>query len=335
MSEVLIEVTRGGLVESIHRGHAVVVDVEGNILYSVGNPYYFTYLRSAAKPLQVIPLIESGAAERFSFTPAEIAVMCGSHAGEPVHVETVKSILDKIGASPSALLCGIHRPFHRPTANRLIENREKPTELHNNCSGKHSAMLALALHHGWPLEKYLAPDHPVQKTMLDTISHMCQLPEEEIVVGTDGCGVPVFGMPLYNMALAFASLVEPRKISGKKREACHFISEAMLSNPVMVSGSGRICTELINHGRGNIVAKAGAEAVYCLGIKNYGWGVALKIEDGSQRAVSPAVIEILRQLRLLDASQLQALNEFHRPEVKNFRGETVGMIRPVFKLKHC
>ena len=185
MSEILVEVTRGNHVESIHRGHIVVADSRGTILYRIGNPGCIICLRSCGKPLQALPIITSGAADRFHLTPAELAVMSGSLSGQDFHVTTIRSILDKIGLDAGVLGCGIHRPSHRPTARKLEQDGEKPSPLHNNCAGKHAAMLALCVYHGWPLENYISPEHPVQQLILNTVASLTEVPVEHIGVGID------------------------------------------------------------------------------------------------------------------------------------------------------
>lgn len=329
---LLVEVTRGPLVESRHYGHVAVVDTRGNILYAAGDPHHFTYMRSSAKPLQVLPVVESGAAAHFGFTREQLALMTGSHAGEKCHTTAVASILERIGLTPDHLLCGTQWPFHRPTADRLRQEGQEPGVLHNNCSGKHSAMLALAVFRRWPVEDYLSPQHPVQVAMLKAVSEVCGVQSDEVALGVDGCGVPVFGMPLSAMATGFARLVAPDGLPPERAEACRTITKAMLTYPEMVSGNGRLDTELMLRTGGRVVAKIGAEAVHCCGIPALGLGIAIKVEDGGERAVAPAMIEALRQIGVLPADILHALRKFHQPEVVNRRGEVVGTLRPVFTL---
>lgn len=330
---LLVEVTRGPLVESRHYGHVAVVDGRGDIKYSAGDPHYFTYMRSSAKPLQVIPVIESGAARHFGFSKKQLAVMTGSHAGEDIHTTAVESILQDIGLRPEHLMCGTQWPFHRPTTERLRREGLEPGLLHNNCSGKHSAMLALAVFRGYSIENYLSPDHPVQTAMLNAVSEMCGVSPKEVMLGIDGCGVPVFGMPLSAMATGFARLVSPDQLPPIRAEACRAITGAMQAFPEMVSGSRRLDTELMLRTSGMVVAKIGAEAIHCCGIPELGLGMAVKIEDGGERAIAPTVIEVLKQIGILAGEQLQALRKFLHPEVMNRRGEVVGAIRPAFKLQ--
>lgn len=335
MNNILVQVTRGSIVESWHRGHIAIVDASGSLKYSFGDPNTVTFIRSAAKPIQVLPLVESGAARHFGFTEQEIAIMCGSHSGEPHHIKTVLGIFEKIRLPVTALQCGVHTPFHKPSAKALAEAGKKPTELHNNCSGKHAAMLAMCVFKGWPHNNYLDISHPVQQLNLQTISELSGVKSEKIHVGVDGCSAPVFGMPLSAMARTFARFVNPLGLSDYRQGSCRYVTNAMLQHPDMVAGTGRICTELMENTPRTILAKAGAEAVYCMGLVKEGLGIALKIEDGSNRPLSPVVIEVLKQLGLLNTEALNHLAKMHKPAVTNLRKKIVGEIRPAFTLlKH-
>lgn len=341
MPAPLVEVWRGPIVESLHRGHLIAVDGTGRTIASLGAPQKVTYLRSSSKPHQTIPLLASGAADRFGFTEAQIAIACGSHSGEPIHVETVRSMLEKIGLDESALKCGVHIPFSEEVAAELARNREGPNVLQNNCSGKHAGMLALAIHLGAPTETYDHWENPVQQEIGKTVSEFSDVPLESIGIGIDGCGVPVFGIPVRSMALMYARLVKPPdRFSARTREACARIVAAMIKFPEMVGGSrNRLDTELIRAGQGRLVSKIGAEGVYTVGIPVSrewpdGLGLALKIDDGDDhRARPPAVIEALRQLGVLAESDLAALAGYAPTIITNRRGERVGEARAAFALK--
>ena len=234
----LVEVRRGSITESRHRGHVVAVDADGHIVARVGAPETLTFLRSSAKPFQSFPLVASGAADRFSFDEREIAIACGSHSGENVHVETVAGMLKKIGLDESALKCGVHEPFGREAAESLRERRELPNVLQNNCSGKHTGMLALALHLGARTETYDQPDNPVQLAIGRTIEQFSGVPIEDIAVGVDGCGVPVFGVTVRAMALMYARLATSvGEFSEQERKAGARIIAAMGAYPEMVGGT--------------------------------------------------------------------------------------------------
>jgi L-asparaginase II len=338
--EPLVEVTRGGITESRHRGHVVAVDPDGTIAAHLGAPETVTYLRSSAKPHQAIPLVASGAADRFGFTEKEIALACASHSGEPMHTEVAASMLKKMGLGPEALKCGIHEPFSQEVARRLREKGEEPGVLQNNCSGKHAGMLALALHLGASTETYDEPTNPVQLAIGKTISHFSGLSIESIAVGTDGCGVPVFGITVKAMALMYARLVAPPvEFNEKTRSACARIVSAMTTYPELVGGSSdRLDTEIMRAAKGRLVSKVGAEGVYTVGVLPCedwprGLGLALKIEDGDDHRARPTVvIESLRQLGILADQSLEAVSRYAFFPVRNRRGDVVGEVSPEFEL---
>jgi L-asparaginase II len=341
MPAPLVEVWRGPIVESRHRGHLTAVDGAGNTIAALGSPETVTYVRSSGKPFQAMPVIVSGAADRFGFTEQEIAIACGSHSGEPIHVETVQSMLRKIGLDETALKCGVHEPFSTEVARALARNQQAPSVLQNNCSGKHAAMLALALHLGAPTESYDDWRHPVQQAIAKTVSEFSDIPLDQIVIGVDGCGAPVFGIPVRAMALMYARLVAaPESLDSVTRTACRRIVKAMIDFPEMVGGTkDRLDTELIKAGAGRLISKIGAEGVYTVGVLPgdkwpHGLGLALKIEDGDDhRARPPAVIEALRQLNVLSMTELAALASYAPTVIKNRRGERVGEARAAFTLE--
>jgi L-asparaginase II len=336
----LVEVWRGPLVESRHRGHLTAVAAGGNTIASLGLPETVTYVRSSGKPFQAIPVIVSGAADRFGFTEQEIAIACGSHSGESIHVDTVRSMLGKIGLDESALKCGLHEPFSVEVARELARNQQPPNVLQNNCSGKHAAMLALALHIGATTEDYDDSRNPVQQMISKVFADFSGVPLPQIAIGVDGCGVPVFGMPVRAMALMYARLVSPENFDGATRNACQRITKAMLAFPEMVGGTkDRLDTELIKAGQGRLISKIGAEGVYTVGVLPSdawpnGLGLALKIEDGDDhRARPPAVIEALRQLNVLAESDLITLASYAPIVIRNRRGDRVGEVRAAFTLE--
>lgn len=334
MSEKLVELTRGGVVESIHRGDLAVVDFEGKLLYSVGNPREKSaFIRSSSKPIQAIPVVESGAAARYGLTDQEVAVFCASHGAEDIHVETVLSILQKIGLPESALQCGRHLPLDKVSSEALLKAGEDPREVHCNCSGKHSGMLTLAQHMGWDVSNYLELNHPVQQAMLSAMAKFADIDREDITIGVDGCGVPVFGLPVYNMALAWAQLARPDHFSQETQSAATRIRSAMTKHPRLVAGTGRLCTGLMTALNGRMIAKSGAEGVYCAALLDKGIGLAVKIEDGNGRATGPAIIEALNQMGFLNTDDLNNLKNFHYPTLYNHRHDTIGQSRPVFELK--
>ena len=338
----LVEVRRGQIIESRHRGHIIAVDAEGSVVARLGHPQVVTYLRSSAKPFQAIPLVSTGAAARFGFTEREIAIACASHNGEAIHTETVSLMLGKIGLDPSALKCGVHEPFSAEVAEELRRNGRRPTVLHNNCSGKHAGMLALALHLGAAIETYDRMDNPVQQWILRSVSEFSGVAPDKIALGVDGCGAPVFGVPVSSMALMYARLVaQPEGFCDHSaREAARIISRAMMAHPEIVGGRAeRLDTKVMLAGRGAIVSKVGAEGVYTAGVLPCdrwprGLGIAIKIEDGEDRRSRPTVvIETLRQLGVLDEEAVEELAPYSRFSVRNHRGDEVGEVCARFELE--
>lgn len=337
---VFVEVVRGTIVESVHYGVAAVVDPHGQIVARAGDPGLVSYYRSASKPLQAIPLVESGAAAQFGLTPAEIAVITGSHGGEDIHVAAVQAILAKIGAEPEALHCGVHPAYDKPAAAAMRARGEEPTVLNNNCSGKHAGMLALARFHGWPLDGYWEAGHPVQQAMRQVIADFCDVPADEIAQGVDGCSVVTFGVPITAMALSFARLVDPPAAwPADRRDACAQVVAAMAAHPEMVAGRhGRLDTDLMEVTHGRLIAKAGAEAVYCMAQRpddgRPALGLALKLLDGDEggRARNPAVMGLLQAAELLTPDEVVALGSYAEVPVTNRRGDVVGVVRSTVNL---
>ena len=337
----LVEVRRGAIVESRHRGHVAAVDGEGRFVASLGEPDTVTYLRSSAKTFQAVPLVTSGAADHFGLNDAELAVACGSHGGEDLHADVVAGMLAKIGLDETYLKCGAHDPFDLATAERLRRRGESPGALRNNCSGKHAGMLALALHLGAPPEGYDDPAGPVQQAILRAVSQFSGVPEAEIVVGTDGCSVPAFGVPVRGMALMYARLVAPpADFDRETRAACERLVAAMTAYPELVGGTAeRFDTEVMRAGRGLLVSKIGAEGVYTAGLLPCarwpkGLGLAFKIEDGEdRRSRSTIAVECFRQLNVLDEDAQKSLSPYASFPVLNHRGEIVGKIQASFSLE--
>lgn len=332
MSEVLVNVTRGPLVESIHRGDIAVVDSKGQLLYHVGDPYKVSFMRSAAKPIQTLNVILSGAADRFNFTEEELAIMCASHYGEDFHRKVVEGILNKIGLSVDNLLCGATLSLSPKYTEELIWNHTKLQPTHTDCSGKHSGMLAVCIHKRYSINNYNIENHPIQRELKSITAKICGINKDEIYLGIDGCTVPVYGMPLYNMALGFAKLANANSLSKEYKDACNSVFEAMNKAPEMISGTNGFCTELIKNTKGKLIGKLGAEAVYCIGIKDRDLGIAIKIEDGNYRAVWPTVIKCIEDLGVLDKNESILLQKYRVGKNLNNIGEEIGEIRAVFDL---
>jgi len=340
-TEALVEVMRGGRVESEHRGAIAVVDANGVLIAHSGDVGLVSYLRSSAKPFQLLPLVESGAADRLGFTDVELAVIAGSHSGEPRHVAAVQSILHKIGLSEDALQCGVHVPFNADAAKALQAAGRKPTALHNNCSGKHAGMLAQAVDRSLSTQDYLDPQHPVQVAIRQRLAELGGIAFEEIGVGVDGCSAPCFALPLQAAALAFARLAEAGRdptgaLRGIREAGLARVARVMREYPGMVAGEGRLDTDLMRAAPGRVVSKGGAEGYHGLGIvaeNGPALGIAIKIGDGDgKRGVHPAVIETLRQMGVLDAAALRALKNYHTWKITNHRGMEVGEVRANFTL---
>lgn len=347
----IFETTRGQIVESVHYGSIAVVNSNGKMIASYGDPQTVAFLRSSAKPFQVLPFVERGGMEYFNFTPRELALSCASHEGSNMHVQAVAQLQSKIGIEETNLQCGTHLPGDVDELKSLIVHDQQPHTNHNNCSGKHTAMLAHAKMRGLALESYLDINHPIQQDILATFAEMCGLRVNQVEVGVDGCSAPNFAVPLYNAAYAFARLCDPRTLSETRASACRKITSAMTSYPEMVSGYGEFDEQLMKVGEGKIVCKRGAEGYQIIGIlpgvlgaDAPGLGITMKVSDGdaarmgsgleSTNRVRPAVtIEILRQLGILSAKKLDALATFG-PEkpITNHKGIITGKSRPVFKL---
>jgi L-asparaginase II len=341
IAEPLVEVRRGAITESRHRGHIAAVSGNGLLAAYAGFPDTVTFLRSSAKPFQAIPILASGAADHFGFTDKEVALACGSHSGEPIHTEIAAEMLRKAGIDASALRCGVHEPYSPESAQALREKGEQPTVLHNNCSGKHAAMLAFAKHLGAPLENYNSPEHPIQLAIARVVSQFSGIPIEDLSVGVDGCTVPVFGITVRAMALAYVRLVSPpAEFENPVRDACERIVKAMTTYPELIGGTTeRLDTEIMRAAPGAIVSKVGAEGVYTAGVLPceewpQGVGLALKIEDGDDRRARPTVvIESLRQLGVLRDKSLEHVSRYAFFPVHNRRGDLVGEIRASFAFR--
>jgi L-asparaginase II len=338
-SAVLVHVTRSGEVESVHRGCIVITDSTGRLLAHAGDPEMRVFWRSAAKLHQALPLLMCGGLERWKFSDAELAVICGSHNGEPAQVQCVRSILDRVGVSPQALHCGAQEPYGHQASRELIRHGEEPSSLHNTCSGNHAGLLALDKLLGGSSREYDALNADAQQRALTMVATFAGLPPSSIFTGIDGCGIPAYRTPLSALAAAFARLVSvPTGWPSDIRQAAARIVAAVTAQPDFVSGIGELDTELMRAFSGAAICKLGAEAVCAVAFKATdrlpdGLGVAIKIEDGlGNRARSVVLAAILEQLELGETSQRAAFSSHVERSVKTRRGETVGEIRPVFQL---
>jgi L-asparaginase II len=330
MSVSYVEVWRGAMMESRHRISAAVVDASGTLRGRTGDAVLPVYARSAIKPIQALPLVEDEAMERLGLTAAELALACGSHSGEARHVEVALSLLRKAGADEDALVCGAHAPFNPAAAQELRRRGLRPGRIHNNCSGKHAGMMALARINGWSLTGYHEAHHPVQQRMQQVVVEWSGVPADELASAADGCGVVTFGLPLDRLALTFA------RLSAAARRGDHgpaAIVSAMTRHAEMVAGTDRLCTALMRATGGRIVAKVGAEGVYCAGVPGAELGVALKVEDGARRAAGPALIAVLRRLGVLTDEESAEVDTYAAPMVRNTRGDAVGVLRTTVELE--
>jgi L-asparaginase II len=314
----LAAVTRGELVESVHRGRLAVFDPGGGELEALGDPEAYVYLRSSAKPFQALPLVLSGAADAFGLTDDELAVACASHNAEEPHLAAVRSILKKAGLSEDDLQSGAHPPMYGPSAAALVRAGEEPLPIHGNCSGKHAGMLAVCVHEGYRTLDYREPGHPLQRRILGLLAEVCGVEEDEVLIAGDNCGVPAFALPLRSFATGLARIATGEELPDGVAGAALRIRDAMCSHPFMVAGTGRFDADLM--GRTHLLAKGGAEAVLAVGSPE-GWGLALKISDGSQRAVRPAALAALGRMGVEVGTWDVAMRGLH--------GETVGEFEPL------
>ena len=321
MDPGLVDVLRGGVVESRHRIHLAVVDGRGNLVHALGDPDLVTFLRSAAKPFQAVPLVASGAADRFGLTEAELALACGSHLGEAAHARTAAGMLAKAGLDESALQCGAHPPRSREAS---------ATPLCHNCSGKHAGFLLLQKHLGGEPASYLEPASPAQAAVRAAVEEVAGA--RGAAWATDGCGAPIAALPVRAAARMFARLAMPQGVSKETADALSRLRGAMTRHPGMVGGAGSFDSDLMDAGEDRLVSKTGAEGVQGVGDLASGLGLALKVEDGEKRAVPPATVEALRQLAWLEGRAFEVLGDWWRPRVTNWRGRAVGEVRPVLRL---
>jgi L-asparaginase II len=309
---------------------------EGRLVAFQGDPEAATFLRSAAKPFQCLPLLLAGVAERFDLEPADLALICASHGGTPAHAQRAADLLAKGGFGVADLLCGAHWPMDLEAAEALRRAGEEPTPLHNNCSGKHAGMLLACRLLDLPTGDYVVPDHPWQRRILGHIVDFFGVPEEAIGFAVDGCSVPTYRVPLAAAARAYAALADPGAagLRGETASAVGRIVRAMTGVPEMVAGPGRFTTRLMEVTGGRVLAKEGAEAFYGLAVRGpVALGIAVKIADGGERCRDAVVLDVLRQLGSLSGAEFEELSAFHRRPVYNCRGLEVGEVRPEVDLE--
>lgn len=336
MPVALAETTRGGRVESIHHGIVAVVDTDGALVASAGDTDHVVFYRSSAKPFQAVPLVESGAADAFAFTPAELALCCASHVATERHQAAVAAMLAKLGLDDTALKCGAPLPSDKVAAANVLTGATPKSQLQCDCSGKHTGMLATCLHLGEPLDDYRDLKHPVQQRILQVMSKVLRTPKDEIPLGIDGCSLPTFGGSIRAFATSYAALAAPERVpdgAGKEHEtALNRLRAAMIAHPENVSGDGRDSTDLMAVADGRIVAKGGAEGLFCFGLPEHGLGVAIRVLDGTSRAHAAVAMAVLEQLDLVPASVIEEFGQRHPAVITNHNGMQVGDVRSVVQL---
>jgi L-asparaginase II len=325
--ELLVEVLRGGEVESYHYGAAVVCDAEGNILKSWGDPHQLVFPRSALKHIQALTLVESGAAEHFNFNKSEIALACASHSAEDIHTRTGLEILNRIGLCEDNLICGTPNILKEPTASFMLMKNEQPTKIHNNCSGKHIGFLAATVFQKADVRSYYKYEHPVQQHSFDIINDLAQTDVRQSPYGEDGCGFPIVTMPLKNLALCMARFASARTENHKRKEAILTIHDAITESPYHIAGTMSTVSDIIAVTKGKVLAKTGAEGIYTANIPERGIGIAVKIADGSVRARSVLILAILDQLGIFTDEERQGLKKHMSPVVTNTLKHNIGGIR--------
>ena len=335
----LVEKTRGELVETVHRGVITIVSSDGEIRYSVGNPDFKTFLRSSAKPFQLLPTIESGAIKAYDLQDNEIAVMCSSHGGEEYHLRSVRQILSKIGLDESALDSGIHPPSDLSSHEAMIRKGQKPTAIHSNCSGKHAGILALCQLKGFSTIGYTDQSHPAQQLIKQTLSELAEAELSDADIAIDGCGVPTFALPVWRIGLLFAKFATASTGGTNRQKALARIRDSMIKKPTYVSGSNRFCAKLTRHYPNQLVMKSGAEGVYGLGLAETGLGLGMKIETGVSEPREISILETLRQLSQFDSISMSSYlrQSFGclsgQKPIYNFHKQNVGRTYPVFQLR--
>ncbi len=335
---IVATVTRAGRVESVHRGFGVVADAEGRVLSRFGDAETPIFWRSAAKPFQAMPFLEAGGAREFSLSEGEVALACASHDGEPRHAETARAMLEKGGFDESDLRCGRHAPYDDASAAALLRAGLPFTQLHNNCSGKHAAMLLACRMFGFDPKTYDSPDHPLQLKIRAKIAFYSIFPEEKIEIGIDGCSLPVFRLPISRLATGYARLMADRELPGEPAPAFsarRTAVGAMTGSPFFVSGSGQFTTRFLEAGRGRWLGKEGAEGVYAIGVSGPARGIAFKIDDGGARSRFAVAIELMSKLGEMPVGPPEALAGYARPRLRNVRGTDVGEIVVRVPLEDC
>jgi L-asparaginase II len=329
---ILVETVRGAMVESRHRGAVAVVDADGATLLALGDVARPVFPRSAVKPLQALPLVESGAADRYGFGDEELALACASHGGEPAHIEVARRMLARAGLDGAALECGAHWPLYQPATQALARSGGAPSALHNNCSGKHAGFVCAACATGVDHRGYVAAEHAVQREVRAAIESLTGAGLGPDVCGIDGCSIPTWAVPLDGLAHAFARFGTGRGLAPERAKAAARIRAACAAQPFYVAGTGRFCTEIMKRFGARVLAKTGAEGVYCGALPEQGIGIALKCDDGATRAAEVTMAAIIARFLPVSDDERAALDRFVRPMLRNWNGIEVGGLRPTSDL---
>jgi L-asparaginase II len=327
---VLVEVTRGALTESRHRGAVSIVDAAGATVLAIGDVATPIFPRSAVKAMQALVLVASGAADRYGLSDAELALACASHAGEPDHVAGVERMLACAGFTVEALQCGTHWPTHRASADALVRAGRTATPLHHNCSGKHAGFLCAACALGSDPRTYTAVTHEVQRAVRAALESLSGAKIDDRQIGLDGCSVPTFALPLASLARAFAAFGSEQGLAPERAAACRRLRAACAAKPWYVAGTGTFATEIMSHFGARVFVKGGAEGVYCGALPEQGLGIAIKCDDGAGRAAEVIMANLLERLNCKDP----LLAKYARPSVHNWRGTITGDMRPTSDLEH-
>jgi L-asparaginase II len=332
----LVATTRGYpdsvyVTENVHMGSVAVVDASGRLLWSAGDPDYPTFTRSSLKPFQALPFVLDGGVEKLRLSRDELALLCASHSGEDKHVHMARGILERIGLDEHHLECGCQVPLYYDFVNLPAPPDRRWTQLHHNCSGKHSGFLAWCRLHGVPTERYVDPRHPLQQAIRARLAEAVQIGEDKLPRGIDGCSAPNYALPLSRLAHLYARLGQGER-DAQHGSAFGMLFDAMTARPDLVSGEERSDLHLMTAGRGDWVCKVGADAVQTIGVRSAGIGIAIKIADGASRALHTVTYRVLEQLGLIDEHARQVLERYRQPAIKNARGSQAGDIRAVFEL---
>lgn len=325
---VLVEVLRGPLIESRHRGAVCVMDADGGSVFSLGDIALPVYPRSAVKPIQALPLVEGGAADRYGFGDEELALACASHGGEPAHVEVATRMLARAGLDVAALECGTHWPSHQASTQALARAGGAPSALHNNCSGKHSGFLCVACAAGVDHRGYVTAEHLVQREVRAALEDVMSVRLSEERCGTDGCAIPSWAVPLPALAFGFARYATGRGLGPERAKAAARLSAACAAQSYYVAGTGRFCTEIMKLFGARVLVKTGAEGVFCGALPKQGIGIALKCDDGGTRAAEVAMAAMIARYLPMSDDERGALGRFMRPTLRNWNGTDVGGLRP-------